>query len=359
MDAIEDAIRHLPGDDYCSAIQQFILPRSQFSNEMFEIIGYQTIREIFGIPGSSQEYKKTKARFLRLFDKNNLHPGWSIDALGYRATNDIKPMKSACPKKTEYLWSRLRQAPEIEVDELENAVRGCCALCQKNRLLTHSIWLNTKGKPASIDEMFCANSNDHFMVNSYHENHGDTAGVKVRVSDRCRRRCLVFYYGKNYEKKILRRDVLAELRLELELPSMAQYLQSRSVEVRYTNDNVGQDTIEITPINTFRLINYLYLQLRNRGWFRAQLLRVEQSERSSVKYPRKVFRMWFDHDLDSDSSSESGSDIDSDMASDIASDIASNSASDMSDIASDIASDIDSDPDSDFDSWFESNYQNV
>ena len=65
MEEIEEAIRHLPGDDYCSAIQQFILPRSQFSNEMFEIIGYQTIREIFAIPGSSQEYKKTKARFLR------------------------------------------------------------------------------------------------------------------------------------------------------------------------------------------------------------------------------------------------------------------------------------------------------
>jgi len=312
MEEIEEAIRHLPGDDYCSAIQQFILPRSQFSNEMFEIIGYQTIRDIFGIPGSSQEYKKTKARFLRLFDKNNLHSGWAIDALGYRTSNHIRPMKSACPKKTEYLWSRLRQAPEIEVNPLENAVRGCCALSQKNCLLTHSIWLNTKGKPASIEEMFCGDSNDPFMVNSYHENHGDTVGVKVRVSELSRRRCLVFYYGKNYEKKILRSDVLAELRLELELPSMAQYLQSRSVEVRYTNDNVGQGTIEITPINTFRLVNYLYLQLRNRGWFRAQLLRIEQSERSSVKYPRKIFQMWFESDFDSDSSSESGSDFASD-----------------------------------------------
>ena len=65
MDNIANVIHSLPRDDYASCIEQFIPERSPFTTEHFEIIAYQMIRSIFGIPGASAEYKKAKAKFLK------------------------------------------------------------------------------------------------------------------------------------------------------------------------------------------------------------------------------------------------------------------------------------------------------
>jgi len=290
MDNIANVIHSLPRDDYATCIQQFIPERSPFTTEHFEIISYQMIRSIFGIPGASAEYKKAKNKFLSLFDKNNLEPD---RCTGYN-------IRSGCPKKTELLWTRLRLAPSIQKKRLPVSVQACCALCQREEILTHSIWLDTKGKPVKIPEMFCADSRDHFMANSYDFEYGDVEGIKIRVCQLCVRRCQVFHYGKNFERTHLRSDVLAQLKVELEKPAMKGYLRTRRVEVRYTNDDLGNGTIEITPDNTFQLINFLYLQLRNRGWFRQQLHEIRSSNKGYyynpryVSYPLKVWKLWFE-----------------------------------------------------------------